>query len=190
MSWTGWADMPINMPAYWRGLVATHRVVFCDAISEATPLGKSVMDFGCGPGATLAVLHLKRPDLRLLGVDVNREALEIAASMQIPNTTFLHLKTDTIPEPITAHTFASLYTLCYLDEKVVSDLLNTLPLTVRALVILEPHFSNPDWGRDQDPGRIYSWDYAAMLPFSWEYHYEALFSAKHAELHQILVARR
>jgi len=51
--------------------VSNRRVaVLTNWFAEMLPQSASVLDVGCGDGAVSAVLHSKRPDLRLHGIDV------------------------------------------------------------------------------------------------------------------------
>ena len=55
----------------------TYRRIAAD-LAEAAPAGSSVLDIGTGPGVLLDELHRLRPDLRLTGVDLSEDMVEIA----------------------------------------------------------------------------------------------------------------
>lgn len=49
-----------------------------EEVSRRAPKGGTVVDLGCGPGSILRMLRVVRPDLRLIGVDIDPTIVAIA----------------------------------------------------------------------------------------------------------------
>jgi ubiquinone/menaquinone biosynthesis C-methylase UbiE len=59
-----------------------------DLRRRGEPEPQSVLDFGCGIGATEAIMRSRIPGARLHGVDPSRESIKVAESQQVPDATF------------------------------------------------------------------------------------------------------
>lgn len=49
-----------------------------EEVSIRTPNGGQVVDLGCGPGSVLRIIRTLRPDIHLIGVDIDPGIIEIA----------------------------------------------------------------------------------------------------------------
>ncbi len=49
-----------------------------EEVSRRAPKNGTVIDLGCGPGSVLRMLRVARPDLRLIGVDIDPTIIAIA----------------------------------------------------------------------------------------------------------------
>jgi SAM-dependent methyltransferase len=59
-----------------------------DVQRRGEPEPRSVLDFGCGIGATEMVMRSRMPGARLDGVDPSPESIKTAAGQQVPNARF------------------------------------------------------------------------------------------------------
>lgn len=62
---------------------------------------KSVLDLGCGPGANIVTIRKKFPDIELIGVDINSEAIRVGqayfASKEENKVKLIKGKADAVP---------------------------------------------------------------------------------------------
>jgi len=77
-------------------------VLFC------ATAGLTVLDFGCGTGATGIYLQGLFPQAAITGVDASAESIRVAVQRQLERTTFLH--SDTARLPFADATFDLIYT--------------------------------------------------------------------------------
>lgn len=69
-------------------------------IAMRTPKNGTVVDLGCGPGTVLRLLRAKRPDLRLIGTDIDPAMIAIAErKAQGKSITFVEASADALPLP-------------------------------------------------------------------------------------------
>jgi SAM-dependent methyltransferase len=78
-----------------------------DLRRRGEPLPRSVLDFGCGIGATEAILRERLPDARLHGVDPSSESIKVAESQQLSNAAF-HV-CSSMPLPFEDGSFDAVY---------------------------------------------------------------------------------
>ena len=57
----------------------------------------SLLDVGCGEGVALSLISKNFPDVEIVGVDVDREALRIGARMLYPNLSFIRADARLLP---------------------------------------------------------------------------------------------
>lgn len=70
-----------------------------DVVTMA-PKGGTVVDLGCGPGTVLLLLRAKRPDLTLIGTDIDPAMIAIAErKAQGKDITFIEASADALPLP-------------------------------------------------------------------------------------------
>jgi SAM-dependent methyltransferase len=77
-----------------------HRKQIFEALYEFKNL-RSVLDLGCGPGANLVAIRKKFPDIELIGLDINPEAIKVGrayfASKGDDKVTLIKGKADAVP---------------------------------------------------------------------------------------------
>lgn len=54
-----------------------HRMELAEHISPLAPAGGRILEFGCSSGRNLATLRLIRPDLELVGIDMNEKTVSL-----------------------------------------------------------------------------------------------------------------
>lgn len=59
-----------------------------DLRRRGEPTPRRVLDFGCGIGATEAIMRSRMPGAHLHGVDPSGESIKVAESQKLPDTTF------------------------------------------------------------------------------------------------------
>lgn len=57
----------------------------------------NLLDVGCGEGVALSLISKNFPDVEIVGVDVDREALRIGARMLYPNLSFIRADARLLP---------------------------------------------------------------------------------------------
>ncbi len=87
---------------------------------ERTPRGGTVIDLGCGPGTILRLIRDKRPDLTLIGADIDPAIIHIAEQeAAAKNIQFLVTSIDEVPfETQSADIVISSLMFHHLDELV------------------------------------------------------------------------
>ena len=58
---------------------------------------RTILDFGCGIGATAEVLRTAFPEARIVGLDTSGESIRAARALKIPNAEFHVLEPGSIP---------------------------------------------------------------------------------------------
>ncbi len=141
------ADLPNIEPVarhYWASVTAPQRGWAVEAIAAFGADIRSVLEIGCQCGPNLLALRRARPDVRLMGVDVNAAAL--AAGRRFFAADGIHdvvLREGTIPEAL-AHqpppdVVLSVYCLAYIGpDRIDETLLACLRLARVGLVLIEP----------------------------------------------------
>lgn len=66
-----WLTRPCNLQVYWDTAQDEYRKDVVKHVSRVTPRGGTVWEVGCGPGVNLCNIKMARPDLRVVGTDVN-----------------------------------------------------------------------------------------------------------------------
>ncbi len=89
-------------------------------VIERAPRGGTVIDLGCGPGTVLRLIHDKRPDLTLIGADIDPAIIRIAEKQAGgKNIQFYVASIDEVPfEPQSAEIVISSLVFHHLDEPV------------------------------------------------------------------------
>jgi SAM-dependent methyltransferase len=78
-----------------------------DLRRRGEPEPRSVLDFGCGIGATEAIMRPRMPGARLVGVDPSPESIKTADSQHLPDATF-HVSAG-VPLPFESGSFDLIY---------------------------------------------------------------------------------
>ena len=69
-----------------------------DEVAKKAPQHATVMDLGCGPGTILRLIRDKRPDLKLVGADIDPAIIRIAESKSVgKNIEFHTASIDELP---------------------------------------------------------------------------------------------
>jgi len=147
-SW--WARMSWGNPDhYWDSLHQRHRDVLMAMLEEVEPFGR-VLEIGCNAGPNLRRIHERWPDVALVGIDVNEEALahgqaRVAEEGWSDKVRFLHgelresLATMRENPDARFDVVISCYTLTYFGpgdwHLLIRDLLG---VTLKACIFLEP----------------------------------------------------
>ncbi len=89
-------------------------------VIERAPCGGTVIDLGCGPGTVLRLIHDKRPDLKLIGADIDPAIIRIAEKQAGGKNIQFHIASiDEVPfEPQSAEIVISSLVFHHLDEPV------------------------------------------------------------------------
>lgn len=104
----------------------------------ALPAAPVVLDIGCGPGNSTAVLRARWPDARLTGVDSSAEMLATARTTGEPSATYLRADARTWdPVPAAPDAIVSNATLQWLNPD-GADRPGHLPLVTRWAAALRP----------------------------------------------------
>jgi len=83
-----------------------------------SPEGRDVLDFACGPGRVIANFHLLEPRARLMGSDIDREAIEWAR-INLGDSASFHVNGISPPTEIPDESFDIIYSISlftHLDE--------------------------------------------------------------------------
>lgn len=94
-----------------------------DQFSEYIKSGSKLLDIGCGPGSVSVYLQKKNPEIRIFGIDLSRNMLELA-KRNIPFGEFRKMdcrNIDSLEEKFDAIVCG--FCLPYLSEPEVADLL-------------------------------------------------------------------
>ena len=86
-----------------------------DDIARSAPADATVLDVGTGPGVLLAELARRRPDLRLVGIDLSADMITAAARNLAPSPTGPRPRSPTSPtfrSPTASSTSSSRRSAC------------------------------------------------------------------------------
>jgi ubiquinone/menaquinone biosynthesis C-methylase UbiE len=91
-----------------------------EEVIERAPRGSTVIDLGCGPGTVLRFIRDKRPDLTLIGADIDPTIICIAEEKAAGTNIQFHVASiDEVPfEPQSADIVVSSLMFHHLDEPV------------------------------------------------------------------------
>lgn len=154
-----WRDADVT-PCYKKPTLQSAAIVRAvEELNKVSPI-KSVFEFGCGTGRTLAMIRHDMPEIALRGIDINEKMLEAGRHFKLDIS--LGDENDIPVEP----TFDLVFTCSVLDH--LPDPAPVLNCLIEAskhlVVILEPY--NGQSGSAENVARqpfSYWWDYDRML---------------------------
>ena len=103
----------------------------------------SVLEVGCGAGRNLAALGRHHPALRLLGADLNHEAI-VAARETVPAGYFEELDLYDVarwPDAFVADVVLTCGVLCHLEPSALAGVIRALVVRARRRVVFVEHFA-------------------------------------------------
>jgi SAM-dependent methyltransferase len=140
-----WATRSSFAKSYWDSWDLPSRHFLVERIAAFSPID-GILEVGCASGPNLYVLAKKFPKAQIVGIDINREAIEYGkarfAQEGILNVRLLVSKADDLRK-FQDKAFDLVFTDAVLThigpnriKKVVSEMLR---ITRRALILMEPH---------------------------------------------------
>lgn len=129
---------------YWNSINHPHRKILTDAIANFKP--SSILEIGCNCGPNLRILAKIFPEAKILGIDINPEAVqkgnELFKQESLLNVVLTECKADELLR-FNDHSFDIVFTdavLIYLGpdkiEKVIKEMLR---VSSKAIVLMEWH---------------------------------------------------
>lgn len=106
--------------------------------------GGSILEVGCGAGRNLAALGRHWPGKRLLGADLNHEAI-VAAREAVPAGLFEELDLYDVPHwphAFVADTVLTCGVLCHLGPSTLPGVIRALVVRARHRLVLVEHFAD------------------------------------------------
>jgi len=140
-----WAARSSFAKSYWGSRSLSSRGFLVERIAAFSPID-SILEVGCASGPNLYVLAKKFPKAQIVGIDINREAIEYGkaqfAQEGIANVRLFVSKADELGK-FQDKAFDVVFTDAVLThispnkiKKVISEMLR---ITRRALILMEPH---------------------------------------------------
>ena len=138
MNHLAWQEWNPRLPDYWRSLTHPYRHRIVEHVSKNTPLDGTVIEFGCSVGINLFLLKLKRPDIKLIGYDLNAQARNLAMLLVEPWGVEIHdvpKKSDEIPLVDVIYTT---FTLAYIEYPQILEYLKAFIIRSKTIILGEP----------------------------------------------------
>jgi len=138
MNHLAWEEWNPRLADYWRTWTHPYRHKVIEHVSKHTPLDGTVLEFGCAIGINLFLLKLKRPDIKLIGYDLNDRARNYASLLvedwdvdirEAPKTS------DDIPK---ADVIYTTFTLAYMQYPHILEYLKAFIIRSNVMVLGEP----------------------------------------------------
>lgn len=138
MNHLAWQEWNPRLQDYWKTWTHPYRHRIIEHISKYTPLDGTVIEFGCAIGINLYLLKLKRPDIKLIGFELNAHARNYAEllteewGVEIKDAP---KNSNDIPE---ADVIFSTFTLAYLEYPHILEYLKAFIIRSKTIILGEP----------------------------------------------------